>query len=262
MTADHVEATVRPGEVRLRGVSRKFRILSEQNATLKEVLLRRRRTVGRDLWALRDVDLDVEPGEAIGIVGENGAGKSTLLKLVAGILYPQAGTIEVGGSVASMLELGAGFHPDFTGRENVYMNGSIHGLSEREIDQRFDDIVAFSELGEFVDMPVKTYSSGMHMRLAFAVSSHLSPDILLLDEVLAVGDEAFQRKCMGRIFEFRRRGAHCCSCPTMPARSNGFATVRCSSAAARSLRTDRRTRCFSTTIASWRDSASSRQTPA
>ena len=155
---------------------------------------------------MRDVDLDVAPGEAIGVIGQNGSGKSTLLKLLAGIIPPHAGTIEIGGTVASMLELGAGFHPDFTGRENVYMNASIHGLSEREVDARFDEIVAFAELEDFIDMPVRTYSSGMQMRLAFAVASHVNPDVLLLDEVLAVGDEAFQRKCFGRIFDFRRGG--------------------------------------------------------
>jgi ABC-type polysaccharide/polyol phosphate transport system ATPase subunit len=129
-----------------------------------------------------------------------------VLKLLAGIIPPQEGTIAIGGSVASMLELGAGFHPDFTGRENVFMNGAIHGLSEREVADRLDAIVAFAELEEFIDMPVRTYSSGMSMRLAFAISSHVQPDVLLLDEVLAVGDEAFQRKCMGRIAEFRRGG--------------------------------------------------------
>lgn len=195
-----------PGQIRLRGVSRKFRIFHERNTTLKETVLRRRRTHHTELWALRDVDLDINPGEALGIIGQNGAGKSTLLKLIAGILPAQTGTIEVAGSVASMLELGAGFHPDFSGRENVYMNGAVLGLSEREIDDRLEEIIAFAELPEFIDMPVKTYSSGMHMRLAFSVASHVNPDILLLDEVLAVGDEAFQRKCMGRIFDFRRRG--------------------------------------------------------
>jgi ABC-type polysaccharide/polyol phosphate transport system ATPase subunit len=198
---------IETGRVRLRGVSRSFRIIRERNLTLKETLLRRRRTkLGEELWALRDVDLDVAPGEALGIIGQNGAGKSTMLKLVAGIIPPHGGTIEAGGAVASMLELGAGFHPDFTGRENVYMNGAIHGLSEREVDQRLEEIVTFSELADFIDMPVKTYSSGMYMRLAFAIASHVSPDILLLDEVLAVGDAAFQRKCYGRIFEYRRGG--------------------------------------------------------
>jgi ABC-type polysaccharide/polyol phosphate transport system ATPase subunit len=195
-----------PGAIRLRNVSRRFRILHERNATLKETILRRRRSNFTELWALRDVDLDIEPGEAVGVIGANGSGKSTLLKLVAGILPPQGGTVEVGGTVASMLELGAGFHPDFTARENIYMNAAIYGLSEKTVDERFDSIVAFSELEDFIDMPVKTFSSGMHMRLAFAVAAHVQPDVLLLDEVLAVGDEAFQRKCMARIFDYLRGG--------------------------------------------------------
>lgn len=197
---------LQPGAVRLRGVSRSYRIVHERNRTLKETLVRRRRSVHTDRWALREIDLDILPGQAVGIIGENGAGKSTLLKVVAGIIPPQTGRVETCGSVASMLELGSGFHPDFTGRENVFMNGAILGLSERDVANRLDEIVAFAELEEFIDMPVRTYSSGMAMRLAFAVASHVNPDVLLLDEVLSVGDEAFQRKCMGRIFEFRRRG--------------------------------------------------------
>lgn len=195
-----------PGAVRLRGVSRKFQIVHERNQTLKETLLRRRRAHTTELWALKEVDLDISPGESVGIVGQNGAGKSTLLKLIAGIIPPHDGVVEAGGTVASMLELGAGFHPDFTGRENVFMNGAILGIGEREVERRLPEIVAFSELAHFIDMPVKTYSSGMYMRLAFAVASHVNPDILLLDEVLAVGDETFQQKCFGRIFEYRRRG--------------------------------------------------------
>ena len=198
--------TIEPGRIRLQGVSRSFRIVHERNLTLKETVLRRRRTNFTELWAVRDIDLEVAPGEAIGLIGQNGSGKSTLLKMLAGIIPPHAGSIEIGGAVASMLELGAGFHPDFTGRENVYMNGSIHGLSERQIDDRLDEIIAFSELPEFIDMPVRTYSSGMSMRLAFSIASHVNPDVLLLDEVLAVGDEAFQRKCLARIFDFRRSG--------------------------------------------------------
>ena len=168
--------------------------------------MRRRRGRYTELWALREVDLDVAPGEALGIVGENGSGKSTLLKLLARIIPPHEGTIAVGGRVASMLELGAGFHPDFTGRENVYMNAAIQGLSRREVDDRMDAIIAFSELEAFIDNPVRTYSSGMYTRLGFAVASHVDSDVLLLDEVLAVGDEAFQRKCLGRVFEYRRGG--------------------------------------------------------
>lgn len=196
---------VERGGIRLRGVSRRFRIVHDRNATLKETLIRRRRSSYTELWALRDVDLDIRPGEAVALVGRNGSGKSTLLKMLAGILPPHGGTIQSSGSVASMLELGAGFHPDFTGRENVFMNGAIHGLSEKAIRQRLPEIIEFSELEEFIDMPVRTYSSGMQMRLAFAVAAHVDPDILLLDEVLAVGDEAFQRKCLGRIHDFLHR---------------------------------------------------------
>lgn len=194
------------GAIRLRGVSRRFKVVHERNATLKETVIRRQRARTTDLWALRGVDLDVSPGESVGLVGRNGSGKSTLLKMLAGIIPPHDGTIETGGTVASMLELGAGFHPDFTGRENVFMNGAIHGLTEKTVRDRLPQIVEFAELDEFIDMPVRTYSSGMQMRLAFAVAAHVSPDILLLDEVLAVGDEAFQRKCMGRIHDFRNRG--------------------------------------------------------
>jgi ABC-2 type transport system ATP-binding protein len=187
-------------------VSRRFRIFHERNATLKEALMRGRRSRYTELWALRGVDLDVAHGESLGIVGENGSGKSTLLKLLAGIIPPHEGSIAVAGRVASMLELGAGFHPDFTGRENVYMNAAIQGLSRRDVDARMDAIIAFSELEAFIDNPVRTYSSGMYTRLGFAVASHVDSDVLLLDEVLAVGDEAFQRKCLGRVFEYRRAG--------------------------------------------------------
>ena len=196
------DGPIERGGIRLRNVSRRFRIMHDRSATLKETLIRRKRTSYTELWALRDVNLDIHPGEAVALVGRNGSGKSTLLKMLAGILPPQTGTIQSSGSVASMLELGAGFHPDFTGRENVFMNGAIHGLSERTVRERLPEIIEFSELAEFIDMPVRTYSSGMQMRLAFAVASHVDPDILLLDEVLAVGDEAFQQKCLARINDF------------------------------------------------------------
>jgi ABC-type polysaccharide/polyol phosphate transport system ATPase subunit len=152
------------------------------------------------------VSFTVGHGEAIGLVGRNGSGKTTLLKLLAGIIKPTSGTVDVDGRVGSLLELGAGFHPDFTGRENVYLNGSIHGLSRAEVRRQMDEIVAFAEIEDFIDLPVRTYSSGMAMRLGFAVAAHMRADILLLDEVFAVGDEAFQRKCFGKIFEFKQRG--------------------------------------------------------
>ena len=194
------------GEIRLTGVTRAYRVIQDPTPTFKAALVRRGRARTRELIAVSDVTLAIEAGQALGIVGVNGSGKSTLLKLMGGIIPPDAGTVEVGGDVAAMLELGSGFHPDFSGRENVYMNASIHGLTRAQVDERMEDIVAFAELADFIDAPIRTYSSGMQMRLAFAVSSHVNPDVLLLDEVLAVGDEAFQRKCLGRIFEFRRAG--------------------------------------------------------
>ncbi len=194
------------GAIRVEGVSRRYRVVHERNLTFKEVMLRRRRTRGTEFWALRDVDLSIEPGEAVGLVGRNGSGKSTLLKLLAGIMEPTRGTVVTAGTVASMLELGAGFHPDFSGRENLYLNASILGIAEREIDERYAEIVAFAELSDFIDAPVRTYSSGMQMRLAFSVASHVRAEIMLLDEVFAVGDEAFQLKCLGRMHDFRRHG--------------------------------------------------------
>ena len=195
-----------PGEIRLENVSRRFRVYPQRNMTLKDAVVRWRHLKPEEIWALRDVSLHVEPGTSIGFIGRNGSGKTTLLRLVAGIFAPTGGRLEVGGSVGSLLELGAGFHPDFTGRENVYLSGSIYGLKRREIDGLFDEIVAFSELERFIDFPVRTYSSGMLMRLGFSIAAHVRADVLLLDEVFAVGDEAFQRKCFGKVFEFKQRG--------------------------------------------------------
>ena len=197
---------MRPGAIRAEDVSRTFRVRARETGTLKDLVIARGRPGGTDVEALRGVSLEVEPGEAVGLVGRNGSGKSTLLRILAGIIRPTAGRVAVGGRIGSLLELGAGFHPDFTGRENVFLNGSIHGLKRREIERRFDEIVAFAELEHAIDRPVRTYSSGMYMRLGFAIAAYLDADVLLLDEVFAVGDEAFQRKCFGRIFDFKQRG--------------------------------------------------------
>jgi len=197
---------VRPGTIVADGVARRFRVHARDTRTLKELLVARGRTGGEDVWALRDVSLEIAPGEAVGLVGRNGSGKSTLLRVLAGIIQPTRGTVQVEGRVGSLLELGAGFHPDFTGRENVFLNGSIQGLRRAQIRERFDEIVAFAELEHAIDRPVRTYSSGMAMRLGFAIAAFLEADILLLDEVFAVGDENFQRKCFGVIAEFKHRG--------------------------------------------------------
>jgi ABC-type polysaccharide/polyol phosphate transport system ATPase subunit len=197
---------MRRGTIAVDRASRRFRIYPQQVRTLKEVVLARNRARPTDVWALRDVSLEVEPGEAVGLIGRNGSGKTTLLRLIAGIIKPTSGRVEAGGRVASLLELGAGFHPDFSGRENVYLNGSLYGLKRKTIDERFDEIISFAELEAFKDVQVRTYSSGMYMRLGFAVAAHIDADVLLLDEVFAVGDEEFQRKCFGKIFEFKQRG--------------------------------------------------------
>ena len=197
---------MQPGRIAVDRVSQCFRVSSQPHRTLKDLVVARGRATRTEVWALRDISLEAAPGEALGLVGRNGSGKTTLLRLLSGIFKPTSGRVAVGGRVGSLLELGAGFHPDFTGRENVYLNGSIHGLSRSRIRESMDEIVAFAELERFIDLPVRTYSSGMFMRLGFSVAAHIQADVLLLDEVFAVGDEDFQRKCFAKIAEVKRRG--------------------------------------------------------
>jgi ABC-type polysaccharide/polyol phosphate transport system ATPase subunit len=197
---------IRPGEIVADGASRHFKVYPREARRLKDVVVARRRSRPAEVVALQDVSFRVDPGSAVGLVGRNGSGKTTLLRLISGIIKPTTGRVEVGGRIGSLLELGAGFHPDLTGRENVFLNGSIHGLKRAYVREQLDEIVAFAGLEEFIDLPVRTYSSGMYMRLGFAISAHIDADLLLLDEVFAVGDEQFQRKCFGKIFEFKQRG--------------------------------------------------------
>jgi ABC-2 type transport system ATP-binding protein len=193
--------------VDVRSVSKRFRIVQGRYNTVKERLIHGgRRKVTEDFWALNDVSLRVKEGETVGILGRNGSGKSTMLKCICGVLQPTSGEVAVRGKLAALLELGAGFQQDLTGRENIYLNGSLLGMSKREVDRVFDAIVDFSELEAFIDGPVKFYSSGMYVRLGFAVAVNVDPDILVVDEVLAVGDERFQRKCLDRVDQFQKEG--------------------------------------------------------
>ena len=192
--------------VEFQGVSKSYAIYDAPGDRLKELLSLNRLKRHQDFWALHDVSFEVKRGETFCIVGENGSGKSTLLQMVAGILHPTSGTVDIHGRVSALLELGAGFNPEFSGRDNVYLNGSILGLTTRQIDQRYKDIAAFAEIGDFINQPVKTYSSGMVVRLAFAVAINVDPEILLVDEALAVGDIYFRQRCMRKVHELRQRG--------------------------------------------------------
>jgi ABC-2 type transport system ATP-binding protein len=206
--------------IAVKDISKQFRLYSEKHTSLKERVIHGGKMPFTPFWALRDVTVDINQGETFGILGRNGCGKSTLLKCVAGILKPTSGEIRVRGSLAAMLELGAGFQPELSGRDNIYLNGSLLGLSHSDIEKRFDEIVAFAELEDFIDNQVKFYSSGMYVRLGFAVAVNVEPDVLLVDEVLAVGDAAFQRKCLDHVKRFQREGR------TIVVVSHGADTIR------------------------------------
>ncbi len=192
--------------IEVKDITKKFKVYLDKGHTLKEKTLFRRRRAFEERNVLNGISFEVKKGEAIGLIGHNGCGKSTTLKLLTKIMYPDSGAIEMYGRVSSLIELGAGFHPDMSGRENIYINASIFGLTKKEIDHRVREIIAFSELEEFIDNPVRTYSSGMYMRLAFAVAIHVDADILLIDEILAVGDAGFQAKCFNRLREIKTSG--------------------------------------------------------
>jgi lipopolysaccharide transport system ATP-binding protein len=224
VAADRREPGLRsaaPPAIRVEGLSKIYRIgeMHERHRTLRDALmamakaparrlrrLRRSQAYGESIWALRDVSFEVPAGDVVGVIGRNGAGKSTLLKILSRITQPTEGMAEIRGRVGSLLEVGTGFHSELTGRENIYLNGAILGMRRAEITQKFDEIVAFAEIAKFIDTPVKHYSSGMYLRLAFAVAAHLEPEILLVDEVLAVGDVMFQKKCLGKMEDVARTG--------------------------------------------------------
>lgn len=192
--------------IEVRDLKKKFKVYYDKGNSLKEKVLFKNRNRYEERWVLKGISFEVKRGEAVGLIGHNGCGKSTTLKLLNRIIYPSSGDIEMRGRVSSLIELGAGFHPDMSGRENIYINASIFGLTKKEIDERIDDIIAFSELEDFMDNPVRTYSSGMYMRLAFAVAINVDADILLIDEILAVGDANFQAKCFNKLREIKGKG--------------------------------------------------------
>lgn len=193
--------------VAVENISKHFKILHLKPKSLKEAFIQKvwnQKLEKQEFWALKDVNFDIESGQTLGIIGTNGSGKSTLLKIIAGIFTPTQGQVHVNGQLAALLELGAGFHPDFSGRENILINGVMLGLSRKEINRKMEDIIAFSELEQFIDNPVKTYSSGMYMRLGFSIAVNINPDVLLIDEILAVGDYSFQKKCFEKMDEFKK----------------------------------------------------------
>jgi ABC-type polysaccharide/polyol phosphate transport system ATPase subunit len=192
--------------IRVESLWKNFRLYHERNRYIKAAMLRGRRARYEEFWALQDVNLTVEKGATVGVIGSNGSGKTTLLKCLTGIYTPERGSISVEGNLAALLELGAGFHPELSGTENIYLNGSIMGMSKKEIDNKFDSIVEFAGLEQFIDTPVKNFSSGMTVRLGFSIATHVEPEVLLIDEILSVGDQAFQRKSTEKIEQFRRDG--------------------------------------------------------
>jgi ABC-type polysaccharide/polyol phosphate transport system ATPase subunit len=192
--------------VHVKGLGKKFRLYSERNQSLKSALMRGRISKYEQFWALRDISFDVKKGSTLGLVGGNGSGKSTLLKTLAKIYWPDEGEIGYSGRMSALLEVGSGFHPELTGRENIFLNGSILGMKRQEIQERYERIVEFSGVRDFIDQPVKNYSSGMYVRLGFSVAIHVEPDILVVDEVLAVGDAAFQEQCFERFRDLKRKG--------------------------------------------------------
>ena len=200
---NELKQTDNPYAILVYDVTKKFKVYYDKASTLKEHMLFWKRNKSEEFTALKNINLKIKKGETVGLIGVNGSGKSTLLKLMTKIIYPTSGKIITHGKLTSLLELGAGFHQDFTGRENIYFNASIFGLTKKEIDQRLDEIIEFSELGEFIDNPVRTYSSGMYMLLAFSIAINVDAEILLIDEILAVGDQHFQEKCFKKLEELK-----------------------------------------------------------
>lgn len=190
--------------IKVTNMTKSFKLYSDKPNTMKERLVRGRKNKVEQHIVLKNINIEIKKGETVALIGVNGSGKSTLLKLMTKIIFPNKGKVETQGKLTSLLELGAGFHPDFTGRENIYFNAAIFGLTRKEIDKRIDDIIEFSELGDFIDSPIRTYSSGMYMRLAFAVAINVDADILLIDEILAVGDQHFQDKCFAKLEELAK----------------------------------------------------------
>ena len=190
--------------IEIKNLSKEFKIFKDKPTTIKEKILMLRSDTYTQFKVLKDINLTVKKGESIGLIGHNGCGKSTLLSLIAGIMYPNSGSVKTNGRLSCLIQLGAGFHPDFTGRENIYVNAAIFGMTRKEVDKNIESIIDFSEIREFIDNPIRTYSSGMYLKLAFSVATHINPEILLIDEILAVGDMNFQKKCFAKMEEFKR----------------------------------------------------------